>query len=69
VLDHHHRVAQVADPLEGLQQAPVIALVQAHRRLVEDVEHALHAGPDLPGQPDAVGLPAESEVVERSRLK
>jgi len=39
VLDHEHRVSQVAKPLEGPDQLGVVALVQADRRLVEDVEH------------------------------
>ena len=58
VLDHHHRIAEVADLLQRLEQAEVVALVQSHRGLVEDVEHALHARPDLGGQADAVGLAA-----------
>ena len=49
VLDHEHGVAEVAQALEGLQQSPVVALVQADRRLVEDVEHADQAGSDLRG--------------------
>ena len=40
VLDHDDRVAQVAQPLEGADQALVVALVQADGRLVEHVEHA-----------------------------
>ena len=40
VLDDDHRVAEVAQALERLDQLRVVALVQADRRLVEDVEHA-----------------------------
>ena len=45
VLDHDHGVAEVAQALEGLEQARVVALVQADRRLVEHVEHAGQAEP------------------------
>ena len=58
VLDHDHRVAQLAQPLERRQQPGVVALVQADRRLVEDVQHAHQAGADLGGQPDPLRLAA-----------
>ena len=54
------------------EQALVVALVQADRRLVEDVHHADQAGADLAGQADAlrfaagqrVGAAIERQVVE-----
>ena len=58
VLDHQHRVALVAEPLQGADQLPVVALVQPDGGLVEDVEHAHEARPDLGGQPDPLGLAA-----------
>ena len=58
VLDHHHRVAEVAQPLQRGQQQPVVALVQPDGRFVEHVEHAGQTGPDLRGQPDPLRLPA-----------
>jgi hypothetical protein len=72
VLDDDHGVAEVAQPLERLDQPRVVALVQADRRLVEDVEHADEPGADLRRQPDALRLAAgqraggavEREVVE-----
>ncbi len=72
VLDDDHRVAQVAQPLEGLEQTVVVALVQADRRLVEDIHHPHQAGADLAGQTNALGLAAgqrlgaalEVEIVE-----
>ena len=72
VLDDDHGVADVAQLLERLQQAVVVALVQADRRLVEDVHDAGEAGADLRGQPDALRLAAgerfgravERQVVE-----
>ena len=53
-----HRVAEVAQALERRDQAAVVALVQPDRRLVEDVEHAHEARPDLRGEPDALRLAA-----------
>ena len=58
VLDHDHRVAEVAQPLERADQSLVVALVQADRRLVEDVEHAHERRADLRGQPDPLRLAA-----------
>ena len=57
VLHHDHGVADVAQPGERLQQTVIISLVQADRGLVEDVEHAHKARPDLRGEPDALRLP------------
>ena len=58
VLDHDQRVAQVAQPGQGLDQPAVVPLVQPDRRLVQHVEHADQAGADLGGQPDALRLAA-----------
>ena len=58
VLDDEHRVAEVAQPLERRDQPRVVALVQADRRLVEDVEHADERRADLRRQPDALRLAA-----------
>ena len=58
VLDHDHGVAQIAQALERGDEPLVIALVQADRRLIEDVQHAHEARADLGGQTDALGLAA-----------
>jgi hypothetical protein len=58
VLDHDHRVAQVAQALERADQLRVVALVQADRGLVEDVQHAHERGADLRRQANALRLPA-----------
>ena len=58
VLDHDHRVAEVAQPLERRDQLGVVALVQADRGLVEDVQHAHQRGADLGRQADALRLAA-----------
>ncbi len=72
VLDDDQGVAEVLEPDQGLDQPLVVALVEADRRLVEDVEDADQAGADLGGQPDPLRLatrqraarPVEGEVVE-----
>ena len=58
VLDDDQRVAEVAQPHQGLDEPAVVALVQADARLVEDVEHADQAGADLRREPDALRLAA-----------
>ena len=65
VLDHDDRVAEVAQALERRDEAPVVALVQADRGLVEHVEHADQAAADLAGQADALGLAARERAAER----
>ena len=57
VLDHHHRVAQVAQAKQGLEQATIIPLMETDRRLVENVEDADETGTDLRGEPDALAFP------------
>ena len=69
---HQHGVAQVAQPLEGVQQARIVPLVQADGGLIQDVEHAHQRRSDLGGQADALPLAAgegaggtvEGEVVQ-----
>ena len=57
-----HRVAEVAQALQRLEQPGVVALVQADRRLVEHVEHAGQARADLRGEPDALALAARQRA-------
>ncbi len=72
VLDDDEGVAEVLEADQGLDQALVVALVQADRGLVEDVEDTDETGADLGGQPDPLGLATrqraagtvEGEVVE-----
>ena len=58
VLDDDHGVAEVAQALERADQLVVVALVQADRRLVEDVEHADELRADLRREPQALRLAA-----------
>ena len=72
VLDHHHRVAHVAQPGQRVEQAVVVARMQADRRFVENVQHADQPAADLSGQANALRFAAgerrrgavEREVVE-----
>src|ERR1035441_10149252 len=58
VLDDQDGVAQVAKFFEGLDEAVVVALVEADGGLVEDVEDAAEAGTNLGGEADALALAA-----------
>ena len=72
VLDDDHRVARVAQPLQGRQQPVVVARVQADRRLVEDIEHAHQPRADLAGQADPLRLAAgerRRRAVERQVMQ
>jgi hypothetical protein len=77
VLDDDDGVAEVAELREGGEEARVVALVQADRGLVEDVEHPDQPRADLRREPDALRLaarerlrrPVEREVVESHVLE
>src|SRR3982750_3163991 len=52
VLHHDHRVAQIAQVLEGRDEALVVALVQPDGRLVEHVHDPGEARADVAGEAD-----------------
>ena len=58
VLDDNDCVPEVAQVRERLQQLAVVALVQADRRLVQDIEHAGEIGANLGGEADALPFTA-----------
>ena len=58
VLDDDDAVAEIAQPAQRRDQAQVVALVQADRRLVEHVHDAGQLGAELRRQPDALRLAA-----------
>jgi hypothetical protein len=58
VLDDDDGVAHVAQLLQGVEQATVVALVEPDAGLIEHVEYADEATADLAGQPDALPLAA-----------
>ena len=58
VLHHHHGVALVPEGLEGSNEFAVVLLVQADRRLIQNVQHIHQFGANLRGQADALTLAA-----------
>ena len=58
VFDHDQRVAEVAQMVQRLDQAFVVALVQADRRFVKHIHDADQSRADLRGQTDALRLAA-----------
>src|SRR5438552_3299860 len=57
VLHHHHRVADVAQVLEGGQELLVVALVEADGGLVQHIDDPGELAADLAGQANALPLP------------
>ena len=72
VLDDEHGVAQIAHRLQRLDQARLIARMQADAGFVEHVQHARQARSDLRGETNALrfaaregrGGPIEREIVQ-----
>ncbi len=64
VLNHQDGVAVVAQGLQRVNQALVVALVQTDGRLVKDIKHVNQARPNLGSEPDALTLAAR----ERRRV-
>src|SRR3546814_5973303 len=62
MLDDEHGVAEIAQALEGREEHVVVALVEADRGLVEDVEHARQAAADLRREPDALRFAARERA-------
>ena len=58
VFDDDDRVTQIAQFLEGVDEAFVVALMEADAGLVEDVEHIHQLRTDLCGKTDALALTA-----------
>ena len=58
VLDHDHRVAEVAQVDQRAEQALVVALVQADGRLIQHVHHAYQTRANLACQTDTLGFTA-----------
>ena len=72
MLHDEHRIAEVAQVLQRVEQPRVVALMQADGRLVQHVKHARQPGADLRGEPDALafaageraGIAAERQIIE-----
>ena len=56
VFNHNQGVAQVSQTLKRADESVVVALVEADRRLVQDVHDPDQARADLGGQTDTLGL-------------
>ena len=72
VLDNDHRIAEVAQMQQGIEQPLVVALVQADGGFVQHIHHAHQSGADLAGQTDALRLAARQGVgaaVERQVIQ
>ena len=72
VLDDDHAVAEIAQMLERRQQAIVVTLVQADRRLVQHVHDAGQSRADLRRKPNPLRLAAGerfSRAVERQIIE
>ena len=72
VLDDDDAVAEIAQPPQRRDEAQVVALVQADRRLVEHVHHARQLRAELRRQADALRLAARQRrgrAVERQVLE
>ena len=72
VLHHQHAVADVAQMLEGANEAVVVALMQTNARLVEHIHHTREARANLAGQSNAlrfttrqgIGTAVEAQIVQ-----
>src|SRR5690606_37668616 len=62
VLDDDNRIAEIAQAAQGLEQAGIVALMQADRGLVEHIKHAGESRADLAGEPDALALAARKRA-------
>ena len=69
VLDDDDGVAEIAQARLRLDQARVVARVEAHDGLVEHVEHADERRADLRGEADALPLADESVCALRSSVR
>ena len=58
VLDDEDGVAQVAEVFEGVEEALVVALMEADGGLIEYIKHTPKPRSDLGGEPDALTLAA-----------
>ncbi len=58
MLDHQHRVAQIAHAFQCADQAGIIPRMQADGGLIKHVQDAHQARADLGGQADSLGFAA-----------
>src|SRR5688500_3996860 len=58
MLDDEDGIAEIAQARKRVEEAIVVALVEANAWFVQDVEHADKAGADLRGEANALGFAA-----------
>ena len=58
VLDHQHRVAEIAQRRERIQQTLIVSRMQTDRRFVQNVKHAAKLRSDLRRQSNALAFAA-----------
>ena len=58
MFDNQHRVAQVLQPQQGVDQPVIVVGMEAHGGFVTHVEHTGKSGTDLRGQTHPLGLAA-----------
>ena len=58
VFHHHHRIAQIPQFVQQLNQAEAIPLMQTNAGFVQDIQGADQAAPQGGGQFDSLRLPA-----------
>ena len=72
MLDHNHSVAHVSKLQKRVEQAAVVALVQADTGLVQHIKHTHQTATDLAGKTDTLpfaageggGRPVEREIMQ-----
>jgi hypothetical protein len=68
MFDNNNRIAEIAQPPQGVEKPCIVALMQYTRRFVEHVAHAGQARPNLRGEPDALAL-AAGQRRKRERVR
>ena len=71
VFDHDHGVADVAQPLQGVDHLAIVARVQTNARLIQHIQHAHQFRADLHREPHPLrfaarkggGTAVEAEIV------
>src|SRR5262245_8404984 len=69
MLDDDDGVADIAQMDEGFEEARIVALMQADRRLVQHIEHASEARADLRGKPNALALAARERARDARQIE
>ena len=62
MLDHNDGIAQVAQMFQRIQQAIIVALMQANGRFIQHVHNAGQAGTNLRGQTNPLGFTARKRI-------